>query len=601
MLVCVVAGVLLFYHRPCNPASLPDAKSRYRACVIDAKENATGLSMLAKVGETRVRLTTPSIIPMVEPGDVVSFTGQWSGPLRDVDLPMEDNGLASARRDGIDFRCFVAHDSLRVEGHESNLRSVMWRCRRSVTEAIVSSSLDESAAQFLVAVLTGDDDMVDADMRERFSTAGVAHVLALSGAHVAVLATIIAMLLFPLTLLGLRRWRWGVTIIALWAFALMTGMSASVVRSVTMATVVLVGLILERPRSGVNAWCLAGIVILLCDPAQLWQPGFQLSFTATLAIILAVPLLAALPLRGWLRSVVMFVGVTVIATVATAPLVLWHFHRFPLLFIVGNAAVVALMPAMLLCGVILVACELIGVESGWIADVINVVYSVIDWVVDGVSSVGWGSVDAVYLSPWGFAAMMVGVASGFIGMARRRLAFGVAGVMLLLFGLVLSALASEDYADEELYVTRNRQSTQLVYRRGPNVTVVRLSPHVPDEGDSLEVALRYRDWIASRGVMTLKVTDRYADLADSLGVIDVNGCRLMIVGDDWVLRVYPPVDYLLVTRSFRDDIVDLARVAQADTIVLSTDINSRRARRMLEELQRDSIASRLLADAPIAL
>lgn len=602
VLIAVVAWVLLFYTPPHYEGQLPDSTATMTGRVVTTSENSIGRTLLVDISDGfRIRLTMASLLPAIVPGDSISFNGQWSHARIDTDLPLEDDGMASARRDGFVARCFANHNSVVVIGHHTGFNSTLWEWRQRVVGLLMNAPIRESTSQFLTAVLTGEGQWIDQATRDNFSAAGVAHVLALSGAHVAVIAWILGAILFPLGIARLHRWRWGLTIALLWGFALLTGMSASVTRSAIMATMVLMGMMLERPRSGINAWCVAGVILLLADPAQLWQPGFQLSFTATLAIVLSAPVISQMRLRGWQRWLLSAVAVTIVATIATGAIVAWHFHKLPLLFILGNIVVVALMPMMLGCGIMLVAGGALGFDMSWVGWIADTCYSIISATVDAISSIEWGVITDVYFPGWVLAIAMVAVALMLLGLARERTAWIIAGAMLLPFAIGIGAAVKPRYPEEELYVTRSHKATEIIYRKGNAAIAAELSPVAIHEGDSALIAFRYRDWLGSRGVTSFKVTDTYDPMADSMGIITVGGRRLKAVGADWADRRYPHVDYLLVTRGFRDSIVWLGQAADADTIVIGTDINSRRARRYLRELQSAGIVCRLLSDGAIHL
>ena len=103
--------------------------------------------------------------------------------------------------------------------------------RGYMLDAVRHSGLSQGAASFMAAVLLGEGD-VGPGVRENFSRAGLSHVLALSGTHVSTIVFLLAILLLPVEMAGNRKVRLGVTLAALWTYAMLTGMSPSVVRAV---------------------------------------------------------------------------------------------------------------------------------------------------------------------------------------------------------------------------------------------------------------------------------------------------------------------------------------------------------------------------------
>lgn len=590
----------MLIHLPGEIIDLPAKDRRVEARVVSVKEASSGLSLIVSSEGYRARVETPSILPEIIPGDIISFTGQWAQPVRQVDLPMEDDGASSAWLDGISARCYASHDSLYVVGHENDLKSLMWKWRNRIEEAIVTSSLDEQSANFLIALLAGDDSWIGSETRDAFSRAGIAHVLALSGAHVAVIASVLAVFLFPFTLFGMRRSRWLITIAALWAFALMTGMSSSVVRSVIMATIVLGGYALERRSVGLNPLCFAAIVILLFSPVSLWHPGFQLSFIATAAIVAAVPVVSSIKVGGIARWLIGVTVVTIAATIATGAAVAFHFHQLPLMFLVGNVAVVVLMPLILGLGTVIVALSMFGVDFVALCNVVDWLCGAVCAIADWISSLGFGVINDIYFSRWWLLPIYGGVIAFFCGFVRKKMALCLGALAFISATVVSILILSPSYSENELWVTRDKGFTQMIAKQGDSIAVFRNRPVVTAVEDSLSFAKQYTDYLATRKIRTFSLTDDLAQFADSIGVVAVNGKTIQVVGETR-RSAQSKVDYLLVTRHFHGDILALASSIRADSIILSSDIPKIRADRYLRELNDASMAARSLTMAPIHL
>jgi competence protein ComEC len=137
------------------------------------------------------------------------------------------------------------------------------------------------------AVMLGDRSLIPNHITELFVRTGTAHILAISGFNVGVVACVL-MIFIKLIPMG-RKIQLGVAIILLIAYALMTGASPSVVRATIMAIVFLLSFIMEREGDILNTLCIAAFCILAFKPLDLFDVGFQLSFVCVLAIILWHP------------------------------------------------------------------------------------------------------------------------------------------------------------------------------------------------------------------------------------------------------------------------------------------------------------------------
>lgn len=132
------------------------------------------------------------------------------------------------------------------------------------------------------ALTVGDKAELTRELKATYSAAGASHVLALSGLHIGILTMILSWLLYPLRRIRGGKWMIGVCLVSfLWGFAFLSGLSASVVRAVTMFTVyTLASVVSEERFSGFSALSLAAFLMLVYQPMYLFDISFQLSFVA---------------------------------------------------------------------------------------------------------------------------------------------------------------------------------------------------------------------------------------------------------------------------------------------------------------------------------
>lgn len=565
-------------------------------------------------GDFTVRITYPLFVPALEVGDKIRFSGTYSLPRRSTDIPLEDDLSEFYFNTRISLLCYVPQDCLEVAGRSGNPLFALQRLRGEIVDRIYSSGLSEQAAVFLAAVLTGDTAALTPERRQQYASAGVAHILALSGAHVAVIAVVVSLLLFPLVVAGHRKLRWWLTIGVLWAYAVLTGMSPSVCRAVIMASAVLLALIFDRPRSSLNALCLAAILILVFSPLSLFNAGFQLSFVATLCIILFSPRLMPQGVaRSRWRALWSLAAVTLAATLGTFPLVAWHFHSVPLFFFVANIAAVAVMPLMIGGGVLLTALLLLGVEPAWLVNCLDAVYGAFDSVVRLVAGLPAAAVDGIYIDGWLMVPMYAALAFFGLYLYRRRWNYAVLAVATALFTVGVGAAVRPVYADGEAYMLRSLSATAVAQHRGDTLRVLTASARHEYAYDSLTIADRYRDYIATRGIHCIEMLPLDSVSAQSGGTIEFGSRHMRVVSrakdkdkkpiDTDTIDVNtdsPVVDYCLVTAKWYGDPVALYRSVNADTIVLSNDINRRRRQRYHRELTAAGIPAIDLAEQPLS-
>ncbi len=237
------------------------------------------------------------------------------------------------------------------------LRRLAARGREAARQALRAAMPAGTERGLVLAMALGDRSEIDDATAEAFRASGTYHVLALSGAQVALVAALLAG--------GLRRLRagpWteaGVTTVAVSAYAVFVGGDVPIARAAVMAGAVLLGRALEVDVNTGNLLGLAALVLLAAGPGAASDVGFQLSFGATLGILaLTAPLTRALP-RLPLR-LDLAVAASVAAQCALAPLLAWHFHRLAPAAVLLNVAAVPLSGAVLLAGLGVLAATPLG-------------------------------------------------------------------------------------------------------------------------------------------------------------------------------------------------------------------------------------------------
>lgn len=281
---------------------------------------------------------------------------------------------------GFDYKAYLARQNvvgivevvglLRI-GEQRGFPPLRWvEALRIRTERLIDATYTEISlhAQLVKGILLGKRSDVPSETLDTFRNSGTFHVLAVSGLHVGLIAAF--------CYLGFSRFRFPqkivclLTMIAVLVYACLVGFRPSVFRAALMASLYLFAALIDRDADIFNLLAFAALVLLLLNPYQLWDVGFQLSFVAVAAIVYFVPKMEQ-PLRHlWedteespeedltrltkfrretVKWFILSYLVTFAAQIGTAPLIAYHFFRtYPLGMIVGPFAVglVSLIVAM---------------------------------------------------------------------------------------------------------------------------------------------------------------------------------------------------------------------------------------------------------------
>ncbi len=227
---------------------------------------------------------------------------------------------------------------------------------RSTTQRGIRRLYRDDNADIMHGLILGERGSIRDEITDAFRDAGVVHILAVSGLHVGI---ILAMVWIPFGRLSLR-FRIPLALLVLWCYAFLTGMAPPVVRATFMATSVLLSFASQRLTNPVNNLAAAGALILLVSPQALFLPGFQLSFSAVIAILLGYDRLQWFLLQRFerlresfiLKNLASLLALTIMAQVGTLPFVLVYFERISFVGLAANLIVVPLVFVVVAAGVL---------------------------------------------------------------------------------------------------------------------------------------------------------------------------------------------------------------------------------------------------------
>ncbi|MEA2621454.1 MAG: competence protein ComEC [Chloroflexota bacterium] len=285
--------------------------------------------------------------PVVAPGDRIEFAGTLE--------PLPDGpGFGDALRN----MGAVATVRLRAMAPlppADGIAAQIEPLRRAAGERL-AAVLPQREAGLASGILVGLRDLVDRDVAATFTTAGLSHVVAISGWNIAQVAAVIVALLRWLP----RRPRSCLVIAAIVLYTLLAGASASVIRAAVMGAVCLLARESGRRGGAASALALCVWLLLLADPVMVTDVGFQLSSVATAGLLAwATPLQERLAGRvprrvpAWL---VESMAVSLAAQASTLPLVLFHFGRLSLVSPLANLLAAPLIAPVMLLSLVALTC-----------------------------------------------------------------------------------------------------------------------------------------------------------------------------------------------------------------------------------------------------
>lgn len=329
------------------------------------------------------------------------------------------------RRQGIVGTCWALRRNWQLIGHEDDmgLKGLAKRSQYFLYQQYRKMGIEGQELGIISALTLGYREDLDKDVQRAFSASGAMHVLAVSGLHTGIVWGIVMWILTlgvlykPLWEDKFRRWLLNIsTIVLIWAYAFLTGLSPSVMRSALMLTFWALSSLLEQQTSRWNPLLAAAVVILIVNPLALWSVSFQLSFAAVAGIMLfGSSMQQAVVSKGrvW-QSVSGLLIVSLAAQLGTMPLTLHYFGQTSNYFALTNLIVVPMAGILLSLGFSTLAMswcavgEWLGWATKWCTWLLN---QAVQW----IESLPY-STTHMHLSEWGVIGLYGAIICGLLMM-----------------------------------------------------------------------------------------------------------------------------------------------------------------------------------------
>lgn len=287
-----------------------------------------------------------STVNTLTPGDRIKFSGEIKKPQPDA-VPGFDY-CKYLYQHGVSGTLWVNRQSWqRIYGErKGGLKMMAVRARYAMFDNYKEWGLEGKPLALIAAVSLGNKRELDERTRELYSASGASHLLAVSGLHVGILYSFLYFLLPSfMNRRSLQLIRDFFVICVMWFFAFLTGLPVSIIRSVVMFSVLIFYKAIGREGLSINTLALTALIMLVVNPASLFDIGFRLSFCAVLSILLFGPLISEIlktrsKVGGWVRDLM---SVSVAAQIGTTPMVMYSFTGFPTYFILTNLLTIPVM------------------------------------------------------------------------------------------------------------------------------------------------------------------------------------------------------------------------------------------------------------------
>jgi len=292
-------------------------------------------------------------------------------------------------KQGIYHQVFLRNTAFLIgDSKHNSIYSIAESIRNKIEVSLLENDIKGEELAVIKALLLGQRSDISKELLEDYTRAGAIHILAVSGLHIGIILLILMSLFNPL-----ERFKNGKTIkiilvlLFLWSFAIIAGLSASVVRAVTMFTAVAIGMTFQRKTMVLHSLITSMFVLLLVKPMFLFDVGFQLSYVAVGSIVTIQPIISAVWKPKWkiIDKIWQLSTVSVAAQIGVLPLSLFYFHQFPGLFILSNLVIIPFLGTLLMGGILVIFLSLLSVLPTFLAEVYVFVISLMNRFVSWIS------------------------------------------------------------------------------------------------------------------------------------------------------------------------------------------------------------------------
>ena len=530
----------------------------------------------------------------IHTGDSIVGYGRLQ-PIAPPTLPYCFDQAKYLKNKGILYRLYIERNRYTSIGRKSGIRPLADDFRRATVNAVYRTRFDDKTANFLITILTGDKFYIDDDTRLAFSRAGIAHVLAVSGLHIAILSMLVAWMLSFLDRLKMRRLRLVLTLAAVWWFTFATGLSPSAVRAAVMSSFMIVSILALRKHSIVNALFAAAFFTLLVNPTSLFDAGFQLSYASVTGIIIFANAFRPDDTKTLKARIIGLITTSIAAQLGTAILTIYYFHTFPLAFLAANIIVVPLLPIFITIGMLTTLLAGIGLRISVLAISTDYLYTAFDRLSQALANIGDLTVSGLYIPT--STALCLGVATLCVGLwlnnRRYPRLLWVASVFVV--GSVITwAIETSTTPAEGEYISNGYNSTVVAIHRG---NTLYLADSAVDSAE-IENFLTYSQEFLNR----MHITRIHRLTADStVGnlhyrhpyLID-NRTSFVFAEGNIARRLHRPakrirIGTIVITKHFYGTLGDLCNYYDAGRIVLANEVYDDKRNKLLQEARKTGI------------
>ena len=524
-------------------------------------------------------------------------------PIKSSNNPESFDYAAYMRNNGILYRSFVKRNDLQIIGYRESLGAKAAAAKDNLTTSIQNVGFSDNTTNFLITILTGDNGFINPEIRELYSKSGLAHILAISGLHIAIIAWIISILLKPLDYANLKKLRFILTLIIIWIFTYITGLSPSATRAAIMTSFVITSFILHKKYNILNSLSCSAVFILLANPYTVYNIGFQLSYGAVLGIILFADKITFGKRFSLMRKISSIIAVTIAAQIGTVLIIAYYYNAIPSYFLLSNLIVIPLLPIIIGLSIFTIALSSFGINVG-LTIPIDHLYEFILSLSTWIDKWNYSSIEFIWIDGLSTILLLFAILTIGIWFNRKNSSSFLLYIssLLILSGCTSMILQRVHLDKSGFFISDEYTSTNIVYFNGEKAYIANSKNDSTEINSFIEKNQRF--FIKHRIKYPVKLETKLQSdgIYYNHPYLWLRGIKLAFADNN--IKKYKPtdkiqLDYLILTSKYYGNLSMLIQHFEFKTIIVTNELFPSKREALLSELKDTNCNIVDIEDSPL--
>lgn len=351
-------------------------------------------------GKTILYLENDSLAQKLMVGDIIALNPKLK-EIEDSGNPEAFNYKQYLSYNLISTSAFVKSEEWTILENPNSipLRLKLLRFRTTLIDLLKENGIENDELDVLSALALGYADNISSEIRHHYSSSGAMHILAVSGLHVGIIYGIIVFLFKFIKNKKFEYVKIPATIILIWIYAMLTGLSPSVMRSSIMFSIIAIGNLSKNNGSSLNTVAVSAFILLIINPYNLMNVGFQLSYIAVIGILIFQQPFQNLyaPRTKFGKWIWSLTCVSIAAQLATAPICIYYFNQFSNYFLITNYLLIPISTVAIWICIAVWATSFIPIVSNFLAQILIYVIKAMNFSVAFIDNLPFSVLNNIYI------------------------------------------------------------------------------------------------------------------------------------------------------------------------------------------------------------